>query len=229
MTVVERRIRLLLTSVVIGVLLGFGNHCFAKKVPGYIVNDANDTIKGVITLQKFNQITGDLIVNGYDFESLYNKVVFKAVGNKRAVVYQPGMIKGFGFDFDEVGYRYNQFVVSYSSLFTGDSKRTRFLYLVYDGAIKLYSDVLYVENPSVTQGDNRYVKYNSYFLQHDVLGLLAVAKNEQFKTVRDLLRHYNVEKGFLNEIPENTVFENVVQVLRLYDQWLVNARTPKVN
>ena len=67
-----------LKSILFCIILIFNSlHLKAIDVRGYILNENQDTIFGIIQLNKIDQISGALFLNDFDRPSLHNGIKFK--------------------------------------------------------------------------------------------------------------------------------------------------------
>ena len=58
-----------------------------------------------------------------------------------------------------------------------------------------------------------------------VKSLLKVEMNDQFKSIRDVLNHFEMNDQFIKTIPYDTKFNILNEILFNYDRWLsMNAK-----
>ena len=107
----------------ISLLLIFTLCGFAIKVDGYIININSDTIYGKIQLSRFDQVTGWLILDGIEEESLHSRVVFAANREKRFVAYFPEMLLGFGFIYNSTDYVFQRILVQRKSIIKSEKQK----------------------------------------------------------------------------------------------------------
>jgi hypothetical protein len=213
------RRKVLLTLMILG-LAGIYTNCSAIKVPGYIVDQNQDTLYGTVILSKVDQITGDLIIGGFDQASLYSSVTFKGTDEKSFHKYSPDLIKGFGFGYDTTTFVFRTFLVKFNSLFPEGQEKNCFLNLIYQGSLELYQYIACIKDPSPSTIKNGYKTYREYYLYAGSKDLFRVAASDRTKSVNELLRQAGVEEQFLGKIPENSGFEDIKRILVKYDQWL---------
>jgi hypothetical protein len=195
------------------------NTCLAIKVPGYIITANHDTIYGMIRLQRFDQITGALLINGFDVESLYYKITFKSNTGKSFSTYSPGMILSFGFNYNSTDYTYKTFLVEYRSIFQNGKQQLRFLNLLHHGRLDLYQNEICILKPENVQSGADYMKYYEYFIYSDSKGLLRIGANDHTRSMQDLLRQTGMEEDFIRELPKDTEFKDILYILENYDDW----------
>jgi hypothetical protein len=163
-------IRLFLVSV----LLGFTVSGFAIKAEGYILDINSDTIYGHIQLSRFDQVTGGLILNGIEEESLHSRVVFGAKNEKRFNAYFPEMLLGFGFKYQSKDYVFQRILVQRKSIIKSEKQQYRFMRLIYqENGGSRYKDVLAIPNPGLVSNKDGFLIYNSH--------LFRIKKNRTLK------------------------------------------------
>ena len=194
------------------------NICNAINVSGYIVSENHDTIYGIIKLHRYDQVTGALILNGFDLESLHYKITFRRNDSKSKQTFTPSMILGFGFNYDSVKYIYKRFLLEYKNIFSKDTQEYRFLNLIHRGSSELYLNTICINQTPNNSSAGGYVTYYEYFLYSNS-GLIKVAMNDRIKNIRDLLRELNIDEEYIQEIPENTKFKDIKVILEYYDKW----------
>jgi len=210
--------------IVIVILIGlFSIHtdCNATEAPGYIITEKQDTLSGLIELSRFDQLTGGFILNGVEQESFYSRVVFKGKGETQFQAYFPKSILGFGFRYESVNYFYQRFVVERNSIVALENQQYRFLSLQYKGSLDLYKDITFIENPHANKTHERYLSFTSYYLFSPQKGLVRAEKNNQYKTVGELLRYFGIDGKFTATIPHHANFNDLKSWLVLYDYWLL--------
>ncbi len=200
-------------------LLGTTENCFGKNVPGFIVTNNSDTIFGTVQVSKFDQLTGRLILDGYETQSFYSRVVFKSSNQKQFLNYYPENISGFGFSDKYGNYFFKSFKIKHKSIFENGRERYEFLCLIYKGTFELYESLYFVENMYVNQRFEKYITNTDYYLYSDIKGLVKV-DNAQYKKITDLLREAGLDNRFIEVVPENIRFENIKSLLKIYDSWI---------
>ena len=142
--------------------IGFNNlNVFALKTKGYIITLNSDTILGLVQLSRFDQITGNFILNGIEEESFYSRVVFKNNNKKKFKCYFPEMIIGFGFSYDSIDYIYNRVLIERKSMVKKESLQYCFMRSIYknsDG--ERYKSMETIDNPGLQSNTNKKLKFN---------------------------------------------------------------------
>ena len=105
-----------------------------RWMPGYLVNNNNEVIKGHIYLP-FTTVTSGLVVAGIDLEWFYSTVEFFDGETK---VFEPDDIRSFGFTYSGLEYKFVSNLLLYKSIIKSDRSRQRFLQLEYKGAVTLF-------------------------------------------------------------------------------------------
>lgn len=202
------------------------NQSSAINVNGYIITENSDTVFGTIQLQKFDQVTGNLVINGFDREILHKKLSFKSVKDKKYKTYLPETISGFGFNYEKERYVFQSFTLERKSLVKRERFQSRFLCLVYRGSLSLFKDIKsYNFDPSnITRNYNSYT-YSEFFLYQPSVGLIKVEITDKISSIKDLLRQFNCNELFVQKLKENIRISNILDVLKTYDQWLSNQHS----
>ena len=168
----------------ISLLLIFTLCGFAIKVNGYIINLNSDTIYGKIQLSRFDQVTGWLIMDGIEEESLHSRVVFVANSEKRFVAYFPEMLLGFGFMYNSTDYVFQRILVQRKSIIKSEKQQYRFARLMYQGnGGTRYKDVYMDPNPGTVSNNERFLKYNSHLFRIKKKEKVEKAKNDSLKSL----------------------------------------------
>jgi hypothetical protein len=196
----------------------FSGKCRALEAEGYIIKENSDTVFGTIKLTKFQN--GNVLLNGFNIESLQYQISFKEKDTHKFRTHMPGSIAGFGFTYDYEDYFFTSFIIDYKSVVPTDRQRNRFLCRVYKGKLNLYQNIITVNNPSALNQHNDFTTYYEFFVQNSAKGLLKVQKTKSIQSVRDLLKQFGVDEKFLLEIPLNTDMDEIRNVLQQYDNWL---------
>lgn len=205
------------------------NYCQAIHVPGYIITEKSDTVFGTIQLQKFDQVSGGLIINGFDRGILYKQLFFKSLTDKRYKTYLPETISGFGFNYDKEKYVFQSFTLDRKSMVKREHYQSRFLCLVYKGSLSLFKDIKHYNfDPSNTLGNQNSYTYAEYFLYQPSVGLKKVEITDKIPSIKVLLRLYNCKEEFVQELKDNLLIRDMMDVLEAYDQWLSDHSAGKV-
>ncbi len=191
----------------------------AIDVRGYILNENQDTIFGIIQLNKIDQITGALFLNDFDRPSLHNGIKFKNNIHYKYKFYSPAKILGFGFTYKSIDYVYSRFTLSYNSIFKNESKKQQFLKLVYHGCMDLYQNTICVNNVSSRSALNSYTSYYDNYMYSTTNGLIKIRINEKIQKIRDLLRQFCIDEKYIQTIPEDTDLNQISSVLENYKSW----------
>lgn len=194
-------------------------NCFSKDVAGFIVTNENDTIFGTVQVSKFDQLNGALMLFGYESNSFYSSVVFKSKDQKRFKNYFPENISGFSYSDKDGNFFFKSFKIKHNSIFENEKERYQFLCLVYKGSYELYKDLYFVENTYVNKRYEKYQTFTDYYLYSPDKGLFKV-DNYHYKNIIDLLKAVQVDKRFIELVPENICFENIKSLLKIYDSWI---------
>lgn len=196
----------------------------AFDVPGYIITNNSDTIKGDIKLSNFDIYTGRLILSGISLEQFHSTLYFRATSSHGFKRFSANDLLGFGFNYKSTNYCFKTFVIESNSIVKSERKRLRFLHLIHEGEIAVYKDIIRQTNYAKSNiPNNQVVDYNEYYLFDNKHGLKKAIATTEFETVIDLLRYYEVEKKFLVQLPTALRMRDVVEILSAYDGWKKNS------
>ncbi|MCB9000887.1 MAG: hypothetical protein H6537_02805 [Bacteroidales bacterium] len=212
--------RILKIVLLIYEVISINNYCNAIELNGYIINSAQDTVYGKIKLNRFSPTTGALYLNGFDLESLSYRIEFKNDSDKSYQTFLPNTILEYGFEYNSCMYIYRSFLLKYNSISAKERTKYKFLRLIYHGSLDLYKNINHLNIPTNIITVNNLATYYEYFLVGTSAKTLKVERSNQIRTVRDLLRQFNVYEEYVQEIPENTKFKDIKTVLEIYDRWL---------
>jgi hypothetical protein len=191
----------------------------ATKVAGYIVDNGHDTIYGLIKLRNVSQ-KGILLINGFDTESLHEKVLFMKKGTGTFQTYLPNMIQSFGFRQDSMDFVFRSFLIEHNTVFYNDKSKYRFLRLIYDGSLDLYQDITPTDKENDAFAGAR-TNYYEFFIGTCTSDVIKAAFDDKIKTVRDILDQFDVEGQYIYTVPEATKIKDLLVILQDYDQWLL--------
>ena len=215
------KIRFFIISVVL--TLGI-NAVYARKVPGFIIKNSNDTILGEVSIPFFDPISGGIIINGIDLKSFQSVLYFREKNTQRFRAFTPEDIAGFGFTYKSTDYKFKTLLVEYKSLVSSERQKLRFLNLIYQGHLALYKEITTKESYFSTGTSNKYIDYYDYYLYDDRHGLKRVIKSNEFKTLGDLFRYYGINQNFIDIVPASTRFKDIMYFLETYDIWKRRSR-----
>lgn len=208
------------------IIIGFTfnlKSAIAVKLPGYIILNSSDTIFGEIKISGFDLYMGGIVFNGVNLEPLHSAVRFRDNKQMPFVSYTTDDISGFGFFNKLESYRFKKFAIKYNSIVKAERERSRFLHLIYQGELSVYCDIVRKENYMKTGFSNdQVIDYYDYYLFDDVHGLKRVVKSKDYSTVKDLLGCYELDQKFIEQIPPDVRFKNIIEVLQEYDRWKKN-------
>lgn len=192
----------------------------ARKVPGYIIRNSSDTIYGEIRVSGTDLYKGETVLFGTNLKSLHLAVEFREKGENRFHSFTPKDIKEFGFFDKSIDYRFRSFVIESKSIVKSERKRARFLNLVWQGEVALYRDIVQRENFLKTGFLNdRVIDYYDYYLLDEKHGLRKVVGTKEYKTLKDLLKYYEVDQRFIDQLSPNIRFKDVTEVILEYETW----------
>lgn len=185
----------------------------AMDVPGYIVKNTNDTIRGQIVYMP-PKAKGK---NGiYEIDtSMTWKVKFIAQDGRKEN-YKPKEIKGFGFQLNNTWHNY--ITVTPQQGIAGLGKYEFFGRRVIDGEIKGYIGTTGLEY-FVIDEDKIYdwwFETNGKGLNGFIYDLFSTKKK---KLTQELKYFFQMEDEFLETIPEKIEKERVYKIIRLYNDW----------
>jgi len=189
-----------------------------RWMPGYLVNNNNEVIKGHIYLP-FTTVTSGLVVAGIDLEWFYSTVEFFDGETK---VFEPDDIRSFGFTYSGLEYKFVSNLLLYKSIIKSDRSRQRFLQLEYKGAVTLFNDCVALQHdvPGVGGGRNiEAINYKEYYLYSEANGLqrLEIKKG---KSLEVYLLESGVDEEFICDYPGRIKIRNIKAILISYDEWL---------
>lgn len=204
--------------LITAMLLVFGI-CDAKKLPGYMINAAGDTIIGEVKVSKTNQVTSALILNGHDIDSFYDKLTFKGKGEKRFKVYLPGSVTGFGFDYRGTGHYFGSFLLEFESIVEEETKSDHFLHRLYRGDISLYLYKRRTLLPPNNMGEMGCLSHIEFVFQSQAMGAVRIGSGGKQSNVKSLLLAFGVPDAILQQMPANISSDQIKEVLEAYDGW----------
>ncbi len=210
--------KLLVLSVIL--LISINGH--AKWVNGYIKLNNGETVSGRVNVPYVNMFSRAIIVKGIDLSHFYYSVRFSDE-KKVKKYYYPGDIKAFGFTTNGMSYHFVSHDMHYNSIVKSERQREQFFNVLYSGKLTLLCHLvpLYYHTPGTYNwtGINMVNSYD-YYLYAENKGLTKVEITKPFETLRDILVLYDVDKQFLDTLPDNLDRFDVYDVLRGYDKWL---------
>lgn len=196
----------------------------AIKVDGYIVNHDQDTLWGSVKLSRFNDINGAIILNGINKEQLHFQMFFKGRNKRTFKRYTPEDIQAFGFKYNEKIHTYQSFEIVKNNMLKSMDSRFRFLRLLNNNDIKLYLDLVRMDDYSGSQFNGvqgyGYQTYFDYYLYNNKVGLMFVSPSNDFKSLIELLKHYDFHPDFIESLPDKYVSKDIPEILLKYEQWL---------
>lgn len=211
------------------ILLTFSNEWVeAKKVSGFIITENSDTLYGKIIVSKINLYSGGLFINGINLEPLHFEVFFKESETKQYISYKATDILEFGFKYKLLDYKFKSFTLESNTPVVSEKQRERFLQLCYAGKVSLYKEVFPLSGYNKKfESDYKIFYYQSfmcydYFLYTQNVGLTKVEKSKDIETMNDLLYFYGFEQEFVEKIPKNTKFKDIMLILIQHEIWSTN-------
>lgn len=196
------------------------NLALADKVPGFIVKNSSDTIYGEIKVSNFDLYRGGTVLSGINLEPFHSAVEFRENNARRFKSFTPTDLKGFGFNIESINYRFSTFVIESKSIVKSERKRLRFLNLVLQGEIALYRDIVRKDNDYMSGARyDKIVDYHDYYLFDEKHGLKRVVATKEYKTVKDLLKYYEIDQRFIDRLSPNIRFKDATEVLLEYEKW----------
>jgi len=210
------KIRFFIISVVL--ILGI-NAVYARKVSGFIIKNNNDTIFGEVNLLFCDPHSQQFVFWGIDLEPLQAVLYFREKNTQRFTAFTPNDIAGFGFTYKSTDYKFKTLLVEYKSLVSSERKKLRFLNLIYQGHLALYKEITTKESYFSTGTSNRYIDYYDYYLYDERHGLKRIIKSNEFKTLSDVFRYYEINQNFIDIVPANARFKDIMYFLETYDMW----------
>jgi hypothetical protein len=193
---------------------------FARTAPGYIIRNSSDTIYGEIRVSIFDLYRGGTVLLGINLEPFHSAAYFREKGENRFHSFTPKDIKEFGFFDKSIDYRFRSFVIESKSIVKSERKRLRFLNLVWQGEVALYRDIVRKDNDYMSGARNdRIVDYYDYYLLDEQHGLTRVSGTKEYKTLKDLLKYYEIDQRFIDQLSPNIRFKDVTEVLLEYEKW----------
>ncbi|MCA1745964.1 MAG: hypothetical protein LC643_09760 [Bacteroidales bacterium] len=196
------------------------NLLLAIKVPGFIVTNSSDTIAGEVQIPIFDSYTGGLSLFGINLEQFHSILRFRESGNGRFQSFIPNEIAGFGFEYKTIHYKFRAFSIETYSIIESERKRHRFLMLLYQGEVAVYKDIVRMANFIAENGlADRFIDHYDYYLFNEKQGLKRAIRTAHYKTVSDLLRLYEIEQDFIDLLPSDVRFKDLVEILQGYERW----------
>lgn len=221
-----KRFRLFfLGTLIILNLVGISYNATAKRTPGYLITNENDTLYGEIKISHFNILTGDFLFRNINLDQFHLEVVFRENEARKFNIFKADEILGFGFSHRNQTYIFQSFILTSNTPIKKQKYNPRFLQLFYSGEIALYRDLNRITNYNNRTeaipilADETFVFYE-YYLYSMHQGLNKVEPKEGINTIADLLYLYKVEKEFIEQLPNSYTFKNIKEILIAYDIWL---------
>lgn len=206
-------------SIIVVLMLNV-NLALAKKLPGYIVVNSSDTIFGEIRVPDFDTYSGAIVLFGINLEPMHSICHFREDGTRRFKLLTPKDICGFGFDYQSTSYHYKSFAIETKSVIESESIRYRFLNLIFHGQLAVYRDVVRTINYSrIGFFDDAYTDQYDYYLYNDQRGLKRAIWTRQHPSVKELLKHYDLDQRFLDQLSSDLRFKDVKEILFEYERW----------
>lgn len=203
-------------AIMVLVFLGMCFFSQAKKTRGFIVKVNMDTVFGEIKLHKFERFTGAFLLSSYDLNWCFFSVSFKGPDDKYFKNYKPFELHSYQFTYDHVVYKFKSFEVYFTRLINQTDEVPKFLQEMYKGEISLYRDLIY--SPQMAENAKFYFYYD-YYLFNMQKGLVKVERTEKRKTVKDLLREFEVNPEFIEELSPAVRFKDIGTILDQYSYW----------
>lgn len=195
----------------------------AEKLWSHIITNDQDTIDGYIKNYWFNKATGNVVFNGIDLSNYHNEVTFKQPGGNYNH-YKPEDIKGFSFTYDGQIYTFTSFLVQKNSIIKKEDNVSKFLLLLFDGKISLYSEMTwkyFSDNRKDTYEMSLPASYNSrhYYLFSEALGISSIDSPNDVDATFEMLKKYGVENDFIEKYcAENKVYD-IMDLFQAYIHW----------
>lgn len=211
-----------LLVVFMGVALAISSS-YARKVSGYIITNNLDTIIGELQVTSFDLLTGGYIPKGINLEPMHHSVRFREPDKFWFQNFGHEEIQAFGFIDDSIDYYFKSFAISSKSIFPNERERKRFLTLIYVADVAVYRDIVRLQNfqDSFNRRLTHYqvADYTDYYLYTEKQGLSRVIRSKEYKNLKDLLRYYEFDADYLNELLPEVTFKDIGVVLRDYEIW----------
>lgn len=196
----------------------------AFEVPGYIITNNSDTIKGDIKLSNFDIYTGGLLLNGINLEQFHSTLHFRATTNSGFKRFTAKDISGYSFNYKSIRYCFKTFMIESNSIVKSERKKLRFLNLIHQGEIAVYRDIVRKNNYFITNNPNsKVIDYSDYYLLDTKHGLTKFSGTNEYKTLIDLLRNYEIDQKFLEQLPTTVRIRDVIEILNAYESWRKNS------
>lgn len=191
----------------------------ANKAPAYIIKNSTDTIFGEIKVSNFDIYTRGIVLCGINLEPFHSILYFREINTNHFKAFTPNDISGFGFIYKSINYRFKTFVIESKSLIRSERKRQRFLNLIFQGEIALYTDIVRNDRYSMAGFPYKVIDYYDYYLFDDKHGLKKAIRTKEYKTLIDLFSHYGIDQKFIEQLPADTRFKDVKYILKEYERW----------
>lgn len=205
--------------ILVVVLALYLNQMLACIVPGYIIKNNKDSIFGEIKISKYDTYTGGVVFNGINLEPFHSVVYFREDDKNPFKAYTPKSISDFGFSYGSTNYKFKTFVIETNSIVWYERQRYRFLNLIFQGNIAIYTDIVRKENQSISGNPSKVIDYTDYYLFDTIHGLKKSIKSKKFKTLKSLLHYYEIDENFIRLLPENTRFKDIKAILEEYENY----------
>ncbi len=185
----------------------------ALDLPGYIVNNSGDTVRGqiVYTPPKARGRNGT-----YETDSSMTwKIRFTAQAGQKEN-YKPKEIRGFGFQLHEIWIHYE--TITPQKGMAGLGKYEFFGRLIIDGPVKGYVGMegLGYFNLDEEKTHDWWFKTKGAGLNGFIYDLFSTKKK---KLAQELKYFFQMEDAFLDSLPEKVEKERVYKIIRSYNDW----------
>ncbi|MCG8582714.1 MAG: hypothetical protein MI866_22515 [Bacteroidales bacterium] len=197
---------------------------FAKWVDGYITLNDGEKIIGKINVPYVNMESRAILIRGIDLSHFYYSVRFanSKFGKK---FYYPEDIKEFGFTNNGSSFHFVSENMHYKSIVKAERERSQFLQVLYKGDVTLMSRLVpfYHEIPGMEGwGGVNHINSYDYYLSNSEIGLTRLEVSKTYKSIKDILTLYGVNKTFLERQPDHINRFDVYGLLLEYDHWKRN-------
>ncbi len=149
-------------------------------------------------------------------------VRFKESGKNRFKTYEPKDVIGFGFLDASVNYIFESFKIESQSIIKQDKELLKFLNLIFQGELAIYRDIVRrpnnMDTGSLGLNDKTVVHYN-YYLYSEKHGLNKVVWSRDYKTLKELLSLYELDRKYLEQLSPDIRFRDIKELLLDYEKW----------
>jgi hypothetical protein len=92
--------------------------------------------------------------------------------------------------------------------------------LLFKGEVSVYKDMVRMDNFIAENAlSDRVIDHYDYYLFDDKQGLKRAIRTAKYRTVSELLSLYQIDQDFVEQLPSDLRFKDIVEILQGYERW----------